>query len=128
MRPWPRNYEELIKTVTNPPPVGSKIDRYILDLGRMSFVGQQIHQQTAFVSSVTTNFATPCVTKHLIASGQESGFKAGLWDRHHGVQVCEFGSHTDVINAVAVNPIDESVAITVSSDMQVRLWKSKSVQ
>ena len=55
-------------------------------------------------------------------------FQAGLWDRHHGVQVCEFDKHKDVINSVAVNPVDESVAITVSSDMQVLLWKSKSAK
>ena len=93
----------------------------------MSFVGQQIHKQTAFVASDVTlkNFSMPCVTKHLLASGQESGFKAGLWDRHHGVQVCQFGGK-DVINAVAVHPIDESVAVTVSDDMQVVLWRSKA--
>ena len=93
----------------------------------MSFVGQQIHKQTAFVASDVTlkNFSMPCVTKHLMASGQESGFKAGLWDRHHGVQVCQFGGK-DVINAVAVHPIDESVAVTVSDDMQVVLWRSKA--
>ena len=127
VKPWPRKYLDLISRVSDPPPVGSKIDRYILDLGRMSFVGQQIHKQTAFVASDVTlkNFSMPCVTKHLMASGQESGFKAGLWDRHHGVQVCQFGGK-DVINAVAVHPIDESVAVTVSDDMQVVLWRSKS--
>ena len=125
VRPWPRNYEDLIKRVSDPPPMGSKIDRYILDLGRMSFVGQQIHTQTAFVASDVTlkNFTLPCVTKHLLGSGQESGSKAGLWDRHHGVQVCQFQGK-DVINSVAVS-VDESVAVTVSDDMQVLLWRSK---
>ena len=45
VRPWPRDYKNHVSSVSNPPPVGSKIDRYVLDLGRMSFVSHQMHTQ-----------------------------------------------------------------------------------
>ena len=51
VRPWPRDYHSLMTSASHPPPVGSKLDRYALDLGRMAFVSQQIHQQNAFVPS-----------------------------------------------------------------------------
>ena len=63
------------------------------------------------------------MTKHLIASGNDH--KAGIWDRHHGVQLLELAEHTDTINAIALNPVDESMAVTVSDDMTLRVWKSK---
>ena len=124
--PWPRDYKSHIKSITNPPPVGSQLDRHVLDLGRMSFVSQQIHQQNAFVPSDSVARKPLCVTTHLIASGSEPCFKAALWDRHHGIKVLEFGDHKDTINAIAVNPVDEATAISVSDDMTVRLWRSKS--
>ena len=92
----------------------------------MSFVSQQIHQQNAFVPSDSVARKPLCVTTHLIASGSEPCFKAALWDRHHGIKVLEFGDHKDTINAIAVNPVDEATAISVSDDMTVRLWRSKS--
>jgi len=126
--PWPRDYQSHIKSASNPPPVGSKLDRYVLDLGRMSFVSQQIHQQNAFVPSDSSVCKPLCVTKHLIASGSEPDNKATLWDRHHGIKVAELGNHKDTVNAIAVNPVDETIAISVSDDMTVRLWRSKIQQ
>ena len=67
-----------------------------------------------------------CVTKHLIASGNEQVNKAAVWDRHHGLKIADF-THSDVINCVAIDPVDESCAVTVSDDMKVKLWKSKKL-
>ena len=92
----------------------------------MSFVCEQIQKQSAFVPSDSGSGKPLCVTQHLMASGFEPENKAALWDRHHGIKVMEFGHHKDTINAVAVNPVDESTAISVSDDMTVRLWRSKS--
>ena len=92
VRPWPKDYRTLIKSATNPAPVGSKVDRYALDLGRMSFVSHQIHRQHALVPCDPSPCGPISVTKHLIASGNESGNKAGIWDRHHGIKVADFGA------------------------------------
>ena len=65
------------------------------------------------------------MTKHLIASSGND-HRAGIWDRHHGVQLLELAEHTNnTINAIALNPVDESMAVTVSDDMTLRVWKSK---
>ena len=42
--------------------------------------------------------------------------------------MAELGNHKDTVNAVAVNPVDETMAISVSDDMTVRLWRSKIQQ
>ena len=125
LRPWPKDYENLIRSVTAPPPCGSKMDRYVLDLGRMAFVSQQCHNQNALVPSDAAYHGPICVTKHLVASGHESGNSAAIWDRHHGVPVASLSQHSDQINAIAINPVDESMAVTVSDDMTLRIWRSK---
>ena len=38
------------------------------------------------------------------------------------------GNGVQTVNAVAVNPVDETMAISVSDDMTVRLWRSKIQQ
>ena len=81
-----------------------------------------------FVPSDSSVCKPLCVTKHLIASGSEPDNKATLWDRHHGIKVAQLGNHKDTVNAVAVNPVDETMAISVSDDMTVRLWRSKIQQ
>lgn len=122
VRPWPRDYKS--SSTSPPPPVGCLMDRYVLDLGRMSFVSHQIHgKQFALVPSDTGAHAPICVSKHLVASGHELGNKAGLWDRHHGIKIKDFQHEgAGPINAIAINPVDESVVVTVSDDMTVRIW------
>jgi WD40 repeat protein len=115
-------------SVSQPPPVGSRIDRHVLDLGRMIFVGQQVHTQVAFIPSDPCPWSPITVTKHLVASGHENGNRAGIWDRHHGIKVTDLTGHNEVVNAVAINPVDESMAVTVSDDMKIRVWRSKQSQ
>ena len=125
VRPWPKDYKNLIVgPIPQPPPVGSKINCHVLDLGRMDFVSQRIHEQFAFVASDPSPWIPLCVTKHLVASGIDDA-RAGIWDRHHGIQLLEMPGHLDTVNAIAINPVDESLAVTVSDDMKIRVWKSK---
>ena len=110
--------------------MGSKIDKHVLDLGRMTFVSYQNYDQNALVPSDVPNHGPLCVTQHLIASGLEPNAKtntnanAALWDRHHGIRLALF-EHSEPVNAIAINPIDESTVITVSDDMSLKLWRSK---
>ena len=93
------------------------------------FLSIPLNNLPCFVLSSDSSVCKPlCVTKHLIASGSEPDNKATLWDRHHGIKVAQLGNHKDTVNAVAVNPVDETMAISVSDDMTVRLWRSKIQQ
>ena len=91
----------------------------------MDFVSQRVQEQFAFVPSDPSPWIPLCVTKHLVASGIDDA-KAGIWDRHHGIQLLELPGHLGTVNAIAINPVDESLAVTVSDDMKIRVWKSKS--
>lgn len=105
------------------------MDRHVLDLGRMSFVSTQLHtHQFALVASDNGRHAPICVSKHLVASGHEFENAAAIWDRHHGIEIKKFqnsGSGGNAaINAVAINPQDESIAVTVADDMTIGFWTS----
>lgn len=123
VRPWPRDYLASMTSVVHPPPVGSQVDRHVFDLGRMAFVSKQVHVQASFVASDPNPWSPICVTKHLIGSGNEGPNSAAIWDRHYGIKISEF-THKDVVNSIAINPVDEQMAVTVGDDMKVRVWKA----
>ena len=67
VQPWPANY--VIVTASQPPPMGASTNCHILDLSKMSFVGQRVHKQVSFVpagEASCTFFRRPTVTKYLI--------------------------------------------------------------
>ncbi len=126
VRPWSLRYKESMTSVVSPPPVGSRIDCHVLDLGRMAFVGKKATIQTGFVSSDPCPWTDLKVTKHYICHGNVETNKAGIWDRHYGVQVAAF-DHADRINAIAINPVNEDMAVTVGEDMKAIVWRSKDL-
>lgn len=60
-----------------------------------------------------------------VASGSEDSC-GYIWDRHHR---CLLGKlqHSSVVSAVAFNPIDPEMAVSVSDDNTVKVWRSKRV-
>ena len=48
-----------------------------------------------------------------------------LWDRHYGVCLTKF-PHQDVVNAVAFNPKDSEMLVTVSDDHTFKVWRSRN--
>ncbi len=48
-----------------------------------------------------------------------------MWERHYR---CLVGTlpHTDVVSAVAFNPVDQEMAVTVSDDHTVKVWRSRN--
>nr|XP_039254409.1 F-box/WD repeat-containing protein 5-like [Styela clava] len=59
-----------------------------------------------------------------VSSGSEN-LKGYLWDRYYGVLLSTF-KHVDVVNCVALNPRDPSMAVSVSDDNSIKIWRSKS--
>ena len=57
-------------------------------------------------------------------SGSEN--KQGyIWDRHYR---CIVGTlpHNDVVSCVTFNPVDQEMAVTVSDDHTVKVWRSRN--
>ena len=57
-------------------------------------------------------------------SGSENS-KGYIWDRHYEAQVATL-AHEKVVNCVAVNPRDPHMAVSVSDDHTIKIWRSKS--
>ena len=57
-------------------------------------------------------------------SGSEDS-RGYVWDRHYNARVASL-PHDAVVNCVAVNPRDPSMAVSVSDDHTVKIWRSKA--
>ena len=55
-------------------------------------------------------------------SGDACGY---IWDRHYGTRIALL-PHENVVNCVAVNPRDPSMAVSVSDDKSIKIWRSKA--
>ena len=94
----------------------------------MAFVGQRISRQVAFVPSDPCTWTDLKVTQHYISHGHDEITKASIWDRHYGVKIAEFDHRSgDPVNSIAINPVNEGMAVTVSSDMTVKVWRSREL-
>ena len=63
------------------------------------------------------------LTCHLCRLLRSSGAEdkhAYLWDRHHAVCLSRY-PHQDVVNAVAFNPADPGMMVTVSDDRTIKV-------
>ena len=60
-----------------------------------------------------------CVCLCASCSGAEDKH-AYLWDRHHAVCLSRYPHH-DVVNAVAFNPADPGMMVTVSDDQTIKV-------
>lgn len=58
-----------------------------------------------------------------VASASEDN-QGYLWDKYYGCRVSKF-EHDDIVNCVAINPCDTSMAVSVSDDHKIKVWRSK---
>ncbi|KAL3870289.1 hypothetical protein ACJMK2_038365 [Sinanodonta woodiana] len=119
-RPWPKGYH--IENPLYPPPIAQEIDIHIIDLLHIREVGKMHRSHKAYTSNDECFFIFLDVCEELVASGAED--KHGyLWDRHYGICLNKF-PHSDVVNAVAFNPSDPEMLVTVSDDFSIKIWRS----
>lgn len=103
-----------------PIPISSDVTLHIFDLVSMDEVkclsGHQAKSDVFFLHISCNSF--------YVSSGSEN--KQGyLWDRHYGNVVSTL-RHENVVNCVALNPRDPSMAVSVSDDRMIKIWRSKS--
>ena len=48
-----------------------------------------------------------------------------MWDRHFGAKLATLKGHTNVVNCVAFNPVNQEMVVSASDDHTIRVWKSR---
>lgn len=111
-------HSELVGTLS--PKIASEVMMYMYDLVSM----EEVHCFTGHKAVSDVFFLHVSSNSHYVASGSED--KRGyLWDRHYHTLLSTF-RHEDVVNCVALNPRDPSMAVTVSDDKLIKIWRSRS--
>ncbi|CAK8673780.1 unnamed protein product [Clavelina lepadiformis] len=103
-----------------PPPISTKIEMFVYDLITMN----KIATLTGHNAESDVFFLHLSSNDHYVSSGSEDG-RGYIWDRHYHSCVASL-SHDNVVNCVAVNPRDSSMAVSVSDDNKIKIWRSKS--
>ena len=62
----------------------------------------------------------------LIFSGAEDHC-AHVWDRHFGTKLATLKGHSNVVNCVAFNPVNQQMLVSASDDQTIRVWRSRQL-
>ncbi|XP_077285899.1 F-box and WD repeat domain containing 5 [Arctopsyche grandis] len=120
-RPWPPDY--IINNPLAPPPLASHIDIHVIDLTKLTIVGRMLRAQQDYTSHSGCFFIFLDVSDKYVASGAEGA--AYIWDRHYGICLTLL-PHSDCVNAIAFNPTNPHMCVTVCDDYSIRVWHSRS--
>ena len=52
---------------------------------------------------------------------------AHVWDRYCGVKLATLKGHSNVVNCVAFNPVNQQMLISASDDHTIRVWRSRQL-
>lgn len=80
--------------------------------------------------SLSCNFPSCCDKDHqsyfplTFSSGAEDHC-AHVWDRHFGAKLATLKGHSNVVNCVAFNPVNQEMVVSASDDHTIRVWKSR---
>ncbi|ROT80973.1 hypothetical protein C7M84_000294 [Penaeus vannamei] len=120
-RPWQANC--VIENPLNPPRIAEGIDLHVIDLTTLTEVGTMLRSHKAYTPNDECFFIFLDVSHLYVASGAEDrhGY---VWERHYGVCLSRL-PHKDVVNAVAFNPRDPEMLVTVSDDNKIKVWRSR---
>ncbi|KAG0717842.1 F-box/WD repeat-containing protein 5 [Chionoecetes opilio] len=120
-RPWQAN--SVVESPLSPPRIAEGIDLHVIDLTNLTEVGTMLRSHKAYTPNDECFFIFLDVSHQYVASGAED--KHGyIWERHYGVCLSRL-PHKDVVNAVAFNPRDPEMLITVSDDHTIKIWRSR---
>ncbi|XP_042211145.1 F-box/WD repeat-containing protein 5-like [Homarus americanus] len=120
-RPWQANC--VIDSPLSPPRIAEGIDLHVIDLTNLTEVGTMLRSHKAYTPNDECFFIFLDVSHQYVASGAEDrhGY---VWERHYGVCLSRL-PHRDVVNAVAFNPRDPEMLVTVSDDHRIKVWRSR---
>nr|CAB3245410.1 F-box/WD repeat-containing protein 5 [Phallusia mammillata] len=124
VREWIGSWEAILqqnnRAPLESPQISTMIKMVVFDLITMKKVSTMLGH-----SAVSDVFFLHLSTNDLyVASGSEDS-RGYIWDRHYNTSVSSL-PHDDVVNCVAVNPRDPSMAVSVSDDKTIKIWRSKA--
>ncbi|KAK9872962.1 hypothetical protein WA026_020310 [Henosepilachna vigintioctopunctata] len=127
IRRWPEwesyNFFDVMDPV---PSVENDISLNVIDLVTLEIVGITTHDaEEAYSSDADYYFVYMDLTEELVVSTGE-GPNLHIWDRHYGIPLASL-THKDIVNAVAFNPKDPEMMVSVSDDGIIKVWRSPSV-
>ncbi|KAK7070176.1 F-box/WD repeat-containing protein 5 [Halocaridina rubra] len=120
-RPWQANC--VIDSPLSPPRIAEGIDLHVIDLTTLTEVGTMLRSHKAYTPNDECFFIFLDVSHQYVASGAEDR-QGYIWERHYGVCLCRL-PHKDVVNAVAFNPKNPEMLVTVSDDHKIKVWRSR---
>ena len=50
-----------------------------------------------------------------------------MWDRHFGAKLATLKGHSNVVNCVAFNPVNQEMLVSASDDHTIRVWRSRQL-
>lgn len=106
-----------------PPEISNDITLQVYSLSTYKLV--DVHSgHKAFTANNGCFFIFLNVADQLVASGAEDHC-AHVWDRHFGAKLATLKGHTNVVNCVAFNPVNQEMVVSASDDHTIRVWKSR---
>ncbi|KAK9509967.1 hypothetical protein O3M35_004847 [Rhynocoris fuscipes] len=121
-RPWPKGY--VITNPLEPPTISQDIEIHVIDLLDFSIKEQRLKSHKAYTPNHICFFIFLDVSEEYVASGAED--KHGyIWDRYYGTCLAKL-PHSDVVNSVAFNPVDQGMLVSTSDDYEIKVWRSAS--
>ncbi|CAG0918516.1 unnamed protein product [Notodromas monacha] len=127
VRPWP--FGAIVDDPGEPPPIAEQIEVRIIDLKTLEVLGPVLASHKAYSSSDRCCYVFLDACDNYVArqvwrgDGSEEKY-AYVWDRRWMILLAKL-QHSSSVNAVAFNPVDSEMLVTVSDDKSVKVWRSR---
>jgi len=122
VRRWPEN---AVLSMFDAPVIAQEIEMKIVDLETLTLKETILSGHKAYTDSMSAFYIYIDVSEDFVGSGSEDG-RGRVWDRYYGCVVSTM-DHEECVSSVAFNPRNQQIAISVSDDHKVKVWKSKSL-
>ncbi|KAL9989008.1 hypothetical protein ACROYT_G003512 [Oculina patagonica] len=107
------------------PEISNDITLKVYSLSTYELVGVHSGHQ-AYTGKYYCAFIYGDVADKLVTSGAEDHC-AHVWNRHFGAKLATLKGHSDIVNCVAFNPVNQEMLVSASDDHTIRVWKSRQL-
>ncbi|KAL9989016.1 hypothetical protein ACROYT_G003522 [Oculina patagonica] len=107
------------------PEISNDITLKVYSLSTYELVGVHSGHQ-AYTRKYYCAFIYGDVADKLVTSGAEDHC-AHVWDRHFGAKLATLKGHSDIVNCVVFNPVNQEMLVSASDDHTIRVWKSRQL-
>jgi len=122
VRRWPEN---CVLSSVNPPAIAQEIELRVVDLQTLTLRDSVFSGHRAFTFSSDAFYIYIDISKDFVSSGSEDR-SARIWDRHYECCVGNL-EHRECVSSCAFSPTNQNLAVSVSDDFSIKVWKSKAL-